>query len=138
MASKAFFDPIVLLRAAPLVSSTTALWFSVDQFTFLNNFLRPEHRDEANSLVPSYFKGFFPGGLARILLIYSISITTGAVNFRAKPNGAWRWYAAGTALAALHFAFVPKISKSTSSSGLRASIRLCTVEISIRIQDQCE
>ncbi|KAK6073401.1 hypothetical protein SCUP234_08740 [Seiridium cupressi] len=109
MASKAFFDPIVLLRAAPLVTSTSALWFSLDQYTFLNNFLRPEHHEKANELVPSYFKTFFPGGAAHIFLLYGISISTGAANFWGKPNGAWRWYAAGTALAATHFAFVPKI-----------------------------
>lgn len=110
MASRAFFDPITLLRAAPLVSSTAALCFSYDQYFFLNNFLRPEHRDEANSLVPSYFATFFMRGLPQLLMFYGVSIGAGAANVWGKPNGASRWFAAGTALAFAHFAFVPKIS----------------------------
>lgn len=110
MASGAFFDPITLLRAAPLVSSTAALCFSYDQYLFLNNFLRPEHRDEANSLVPSYFATFFMRGLPQLLMFYGVSIGAGAANIWGKPNGASRWFAAGTALAFAHFAFVPKIS----------------------------
>ncbi|KAK9779995.1 putative Integral membrane protein [Seiridium cardinale] len=78
----------------------------------------PEHDEKANELVPSYFKTFFPGGAARIFLLYGISISTGAANFQGQPNGAWRWYAAGTALAATHFAFVPKINVDAISTVL--------------------
>ncbi|KAH6648031.1 hypothetical protein BKA67DRAFT_649683 [Truncatella angustata] len=109
MASETFVDFTVLLRAAPLVSATSALWFSADQYTFLNNFLRPEHRNEAESVVPSYFKTFFPGGLTRILFLYGVSISTGTANFWARPNASWHWYAAGTAFAVAHFAFAPRI-----------------------------
>lgn len=123
MASRAFFDPVVLLRAAPLVSSTSTLWFSLDQYTFLNNFLDEEHREEANGLVPSYFKTFFPGGLARILLLYGVSISTGTANFWGRPNVARRWYVAGTVLAVAHFAFVPKISECLPDT--------CLVSISV-------
>ncbi|KAF3019693.1 hypothetical protein E8E14_006592 [Neopestalotiopsis sp. 37M] len=108
MASRAFFDPITLLRAAPLISSTAALTYSFDQWNFLANFLRPIHYDNFNTLVPPYFATFWPVGLAQILVLYGVTIGTGIANVR-QPNGAWQWYAAGTTLAFAHFAFVPKI-----------------------------
>ncbi|ETS74284.1 hypothetical protein PFICI_14150 [Pestalotiopsis fici W106-1] len=115
MASRAFFDPMTLLRAAPVISSTAALCYSFDQYNFLTNFLRPIHGDYFNESVPSYFASFFPAGLPQILLFYGISIGTGMANVSSQPNDAWRWYAAGTALAVGHFAFVPKIMWAVSA-----------------------
>jgi hypothetical protein len=111
MSSNQFVDPLTLLRVAPLVTSTAALLFSVDQYVFLDTFLAPQHRHKANEIVPSYFKAFFSKGIVTIFTLYPLSIATGIGNYHANPNGAWQWYAAGTALAAAHFAFVPIISK---------------------------
>ncbi|KAI1881122.1 hypothetical protein JX265_001362 [Neoarthrinium moseri] len=109
MASKAFFDPMVLFRVAPLVSSTFALRFSVDQYSFLNVLLAQEHREDAKHIIPSYFRIFFRNGIWHIGVLYGVSFGSGIANFFSKPNAAWRWYAAGTALTLAHMAFAPKI-----------------------------
>ncbi|KAI1820453.1 hypothetical protein F4861DRAFT_522936 [Xylaria intraflava] len=111
MASKLFFDPLVLLRLTPVVTSTMAMRFSHDQWLFLENFLEPEHREAANPIVPSYFKTFFMKGIWDIGILYTLTAATGISNFYAKPNRAWKWYAAGTALALFHMAFAPLIGK---------------------------
>jgi hypothetical protein len=113
MASQAFFDPLVLLRVAPVLTSTMAMRFSHDQWLFLDNFFAPEHREKANEIVPSYFKTFFMKGIWDIGTLYTLTTATGITNFYSRPNGAWKWYAAGTALAFLHMTFVPLISKSS-------------------------
>ncbi|KAI0133567.1 hypothetical protein BJ170DRAFT_678510 [Xylariales sp. AK1849] len=115
MAYQQFINPVALLRVMPLVASTCAFRFSVDQYFFLNSFLAPQHRQKANELVPSFFKVFFSWGVYTILILYSISIGTGVANFYGKPNDAWQWYAAGTALATAHFTFVPKIMWPTKA-----------------------
>ncbi|KAJ8126959.1 hypothetical protein O1611_g6679 [Lasiodiplodia mahajangana] len=107
MASKAFFDPLVLLRVAPVLTSTMAMRFSHDQWLFLENFLVPAHREKANDIVPSYFKTFFMKGIWEIGVLYTLTTATGISNIYSRPGGAWKWYAAGTALAFSHMAFVP-------------------------------
>lgn len=109
MASRAFFDPLVLLRVAPILTSTMAMRFSHDQWLFLDNFLVPEHRERANEIVPSYFKTFFVRGIWDIVILYTLTTATGVTNLASRPNGAWKWYAAGTALAVFHMAFAPFI-----------------------------
>lgn len=109
MASGKFVDPVTLLRAAPLITSTVSLVFSFDQHLFLDVFLAPHHREQADGLVSSYFKTLFPRGLAVIFTSYPLSIACGACNLYAAPQTAYPWFAAGTALALAHFAFVPKI-----------------------------
>ncbi|KAH8666718.1 hypothetical protein BX600DRAFT_279677 [Xylariales sp. PMI_506] len=109
MASGQFFDPLTLLRVAPLVASTYAIRFSVDQYMFLEPFTLAQHRREANDILPSYWNHQFPKGLASILFIYPVAIATGIANFYGRPNGAWQWYTAGSVLAMAHFPFVLKI-----------------------------
>lgn len=116
MASKSFFDPVVLLRVAPVLTSTMAMRFSHDQWLFLDNFLVPENRERANEMVPSYFRTFFMRGIWDIGILYTLTTATGVTNLTSRPNGAWKWYAAGTALAVFHMAFAPFISTSLLTS----------------------
>ncbi|KAI1110683.1 hypothetical protein F5Y14DRAFT_343760 [Nemania sp. NC0429] len=109
MASKAFFDPLLLLRVAPVLTSTMAMRFSHDQWLFLDNFLDSEHREKVNAIVPSYFKTFFMKGIWDIGILYTLTTATGFTNAASKSNGAWEWYAAGTTFALLHMTFVPFI-----------------------------
>ncbi|KAI0423128.1 hypothetical protein F5X98DRAFT_360212 [Xylaria grammica] len=109
MASRAFFDPLVFLRVAPVLTSTMALRFSHDQYFFLDNFLAPEHREKAKEIVPSYFTTFFMKGIWSIGVLYTLTPAAGITNFYSKPSGAWKWYAAGTAFTILHMAFVPAV-----------------------------
>lgn len=121
MASGAFFDPLVLLRVAPVLTSTMAMRFSHDQWFFLDNFSKvaPEHRQKVNEIIPSYFTTFFMRGIWDIGMFYTLTPATGFTNFYSRPNGAWKWYAAGTALAILHLAFAPLVSTSLSLRRLR-------------------
>ncbi|KAK8120144.1 hypothetical protein PG999_004264 [Apiospora kogelbergensis] len=116
MASGRFVDPKTLLGVAPLVTSTAAVMFSVDQYLFLDNFLAPQLRDRTNEIVPSYYKSFFRKGIWIIMTAYPLSIATGVANYyragqlsSSSHNGAGRWYAAGAALAFAHYAFIPSI-----------------------------
>ncbi|KAI0399503.1 hypothetical protein F4802DRAFT_602938 [Xylaria palmicola] len=108
MASRSFFDPLVLLRVAPVLTSTMAMRYAHDQWLFLDNLLAPPHRDKANEIVPSYFKTFFMRGIWDIGILYTLTMATGITNLSTRTAGAaWKWYAAGTALAVAHMAFVP-------------------------------
>lgn len=111
MASKQFFDPLTLLRVAPVVSSSAALWFSHDQYFFLNAFLRIEEHEKAGSVIPLYFRKFFPAALVPIFTLYGVSIGTGIGNAWARPatTPAHIWYACGAAFALAHFTFVPAV-----------------------------
>ncbi|RYP76512.1 hypothetical protein DL771_001746 [Monosporascus sp. 5C6A] len=108
MASRQFFDPLTLLRVAPVVSSSAALWFSHDQYFFLKVFLHIEEH-KAEPAIPAYFRKFFNGGLARLLPLYAITIGTGIANSYSRPAAAHLWYACGAAFALAHFTFVPAV-----------------------------
>jgi hypothetical protein len=109
MASKQFFDPMALLRVAPLVTSTVAMQYSVDQHLFLNNFLAIKQETKTEAVVHPYFRRFFIRGFVVLAPAYTLSIAVGFINFYLRPNDFKSWYACGTAFALAHFAFVPKI-----------------------------
>ncbi|RYP06877.1 hypothetical protein DL765_009333 [Monosporascus sp. GIB2] len=109
MASRQFFDPLTLLRVAPVVSSSAALWFSHDQYFFLKVFLRIEEHDKVKPVIPAYFRKFFNGGVVRLLPLYAITIGTGIANSYSRPAAAHLWYACGAAFALAHFTFVPAV-----------------------------
>lgn len=109
MASRQFLDPATLLRVAPLVTSTVALQFSVDQYLFLDNLRAVRVRGQpgaADRAIPSYFRAFFRKGLPLLLGTYSLTIAAGACNAFLLGGS---WYKGGTALALAHFAFVPAV-----------------------------
>jgi hypothetical protein len=115
MASGLIFDPHVLLRTAPLITSTCSLWYSLDQDFFLKNFLHPDHRTRSNEIVPSYFNVFFVPGTIRVLGLLAMTMTGGGYNILARRSGSGsstslRWYTAGTLLAASHLLFVPAVA----------------------------
>ncbi|KAJ1326889.1 hypothetical protein MN608_08337 [Microdochium nivale] len=119
MASGLFFDPTVLVRVAPLVTSTMAMRFSHDQYFMLRALLADGHRNRANDLVPSYFRTFFTAGIWDIATLFTFSTAAGLANVFGVSSGmlavgaaapsSRNWYIAGTALVVLHMAFVPKI-----------------------------
>ncbi|KAI1410728.1 hypothetical protein F5Y13DRAFT_167226 [Hypoxylon sp. FL1857] len=111
MASGAFFDPLTLLRVAPLVTSTASLVIANDSHIFLSSLVSlKKQRAQVNEIAPRYFEAFFWKGLPLIFGTFGLSIAFGLTNIYSKPYAASRgWYAAGTALGLLHFAFVPKI-----------------------------
>lgn len=115
MASRQFFDPLALLRVSPLLTSTCSLWFAWDQHFFLHIFNRPEHRAKSNELLPSYFRIFFRGGVTRVLVLLSLTMSASVANLYAKrpsleQRGSLGWYAAGASFAFAHLLFVPAIA----------------------------
>ena len=115
MASGLFFDPLVALRAAPLVSSTCTLLYAWDQHLFYSNFNRPETRLLTKPVVAPYFKVSFRRGLPQVLILITATTATAIANlYNSRPllntRGSTTWYRAAAALAASHLLFVPFIA----------------------------
>lgn len=115
MATRAFFDPVAALRAAPLLTSTCTLWWAMDEHFFLSIFNKPEIRSKSNELLPTYFKEFFEGGLNRTLALLALTISSTMATCSVNHGYHWankslRWYTAGMVLAAGHLAFVPAVA----------------------------
>ncbi|KAI2626969.1 hypothetical protein GGS26DRAFT_147062 [Hypomontagnella submonticulosa] len=111
MASGQFFDPLTLLRVAPLVTSTASLVIASDSHVFLSSLVSlKQQRQKVNEIAPRYFEAFFWKALPHIFISYGLSIAFGVTNSYSRPYAASRaWYVAGSVLALAHFAFVPKI-----------------------------
>ncbi|ORY13673.1 hypothetical protein BCR34DRAFT_599644 [Clohesyomyces aquaticus] len=150
MASGKFFDPHVLLRVSPLLTSTCSLWYAWDQHFFLSIFLSPTHLAQSNDILPSYFRVFFRGGVTRVLVLLSLTMATSAANIYSyahrgsshalREKGALAWYVAGAGFAAAHLLFVPAVaprivaisedkSKGNSTQDLRAWLRVNAVRM---------
>lgn len=115
MASRLFFDPLVALRAAPLVSSTCTLLFAWDQHLFLSNFNLPETRKQTGLIISPYFKSFFQRAIWQVLGFITVTASTSVLNlYTGRPllnaRGSASWYMAGATLSAGHLLFVPIIA----------------------------
>ena len=116
MASGLFFDPLKLLRIAPLLTSTSSLVYAWDEHFFLSGFAHLEHKEETNKILPSYFRRFFNQGIYIVVGLNTLTISTAVSNLltdrpvldRLQSS---RWYWAGLGLTACHFAFVPFIAE---------------------------
>lgn len=116
-----FIDP-TLLRLIPLVSSTIALQFAYDEYTFLSNFTQPAISSSptlsshAASVLPVWFKrwgGLWGHGVWVILICFPVTIISGLANYASLgPMPLMKypshllstrgWYAAGTLFATAH------------------------------------
>ncbi|CAD0092928.1 unnamed protein product [Aureobasidium mustum] len=115
MASRQFFDPVVLLRVAPLITSSATLSYCWAQNAFISIFTRPRNRDKSNALLPTYIEEWFYGYTGQLIAAYTTTILTAGVNcyYRRQPFAASdsaKWYAAGAVFSAAHFAFVPAVA----------------------------
>ncbi|KAL1877332.1 hypothetical protein VTK73DRAFT_8785 [Phialemonium thermophilum] len=117
MASGRVFDPLVLLRVAPVISSSFSLWHCVSQHLFLNNLIVPEHRNKGNDILPSYWRTFFQPGLGVIFSLYGLSAGFALANLYSanSPGAVSRWYKFGVLFTAAHFTFVPAVAKVIKS-----------------------
>lgn len=120
MASRKLFDPLVILRTAPLITSTCSLWFAWDQHFFLKLFLQPEHREQSRKILPSYFEAFFRRGVISVLSLLTLTISTTIANLYIERSAlqsrhSFRWYIAGAALTTSHLLFVPFIAPTVQS-----------------------
>lgn len=111
MASGLFFDPRKLLVVTPLVTSTAAFWFAVDQCVFLRLFQEPIHIEKSKPILPTYFDKFLPKALAMLFCLNGISAGTAIANLLTRERGvADRWYWSGLFFSIAHFAFVPAVA----------------------------
>ncbi|KXH33022.1 hypothetical protein CSIM01_05157 [Colletotrichum simmondsii] len=116
MASGQFFDPLVALRVAPLVSSTCTLLFAWDQHFFLSLFNdTSELRKKSAPMLKPYFNTFFSRGVFFVLGFIAVSTSTGIANLYTQPaalrsQGTYWWYAAGAAMSAGHLLYVPAVA----------------------------
>lgn len=116
MASRAFFDPLTLLRLAPIISSTASLALAWDQHWMLRIFTLPELERDSAQYLPKWFSAFFRAGLPSMLAFLSVTVATATVNLCTteslllKQRGSYYWYVAGAALAAGHLLFVPAVA----------------------------
>ncbi|KAK4129669.1 hypothetical protein N657DRAFT_562651 [Parathielavia appendiculata] len=115
MASRRFLDPIVLLRAAPLVSSTCTLLYARDQDFFLGLLNRGTPREHSGRLLPAYFGAFFQRGVVFVVACIAATTWTSIGNlFVRRPalhaKQSFWWYAAGAVFSASHLLFVPLVA----------------------------
>lgn len=115
MASGLFFDPLKLLRVAPLLTTTSALLYAWDEHWYLSGFLLSEHKPETETILPSYFRRFFEQGVFIVAGLNTLTVSTSIANLlidrpvldRLRSS---RWYWAGLGFTVCHFLFVPLIA----------------------------
>lgn len=119
MASKLFFDPLVALRAGPLVSSTCTLLFAYEQHFFLSLLNRPQIRHHSKRFLPAYFTIFFQEGVAQVFGFLGITAATSLANLywhesgsssTLGESGSYWCYAAAAGLAASHLLYTPLVA----------------------------
>jgi hypothetical protein len=115
MASGQFFDPVLVLRVAPLITSSATLSYCWAQNVFISIFTRPRNREKSNALLPTYIEDWFYGYTGRLIATYTTTILTAGANLyyhrqALAVSGSAKWYAAGAIFGAAHFAFVPAVA----------------------------
>ncbi|KAK3304891.1 uncharacterized protein B0T15DRAFT_255249 [Chaetomium strumarium] len=115
MASRQIFDPIVALRAAPLVSATCTLLYAFDQDFFLGLFNLPENRARSRALLPSYYRPFFRRGVGFVVGCLAVTTWASIGNLYARrpalhARQSFWWYVAGAALSSSHLLFIPAVA----------------------------
>ncbi|KEQ69826.1 hypothetical protein M436DRAFT_55490 [Aureobasidium namibiae CBS 147.97] len=115
MASGQVFDPVVLLRIAPLITCSATLSYCWAQNVFISIFTRSRNREKSNTLLPTYIEDWFHGYTGQLIASYTTTILTASANLcyhrriLNAPDSA-KWYAAGAFFGAAHFAFVPAVA----------------------------
>ncbi|KAJ9490500.1 hypothetical protein VN97_g2764 [Penicillium thymicola] len=102
MASGLFFDPLKLLRAAPLLTTTSALLYAWGEHWYLSGLLRSEHKSETETILPSYFRRFFEQGIFIVAGLNTITVSSSVANLlidrpvavpSAQHQETWCWCA---------------------------------------------
>lgn len=117
MASGFFFDPVVALRVAPLVSSTCTLLYGFDQSFFLNGLNSPYTRKASKDVVRPYFQWFWSSGTPFVVSLIAASFWGGIGNLLVRrssleASGSFRWYTIGLVCSLSHLLFVPLVAPS--------------------------
>ena len=115
MASGQDSDPVILLRVAPLITSSASLSYCWAQNVFISIFTRSRNREKSNALLPTYVEDWVYGYTGQLVATYTTTILTASANlyYHRRVLGASdsaKWYAAGALFGAAHFAFVPAVA----------------------------
>lgn len=117
MASRLIFDPLVVLRTAPLVSATCTLLYARDQHFFLSGLNQPDTRKHSAPLLSGYFRYTFRHGVVLVVAAVGFTFGTSVANLYTHSaslhtsRSHW-WYAAGAGFSLGHLLFVPAIAPS--------------------------
>ena len=108
MASGLLFDPLKLLRLAPLITSTATLMYAHDQHLFFNAWTHESYRKEANAFLPRWFNICVHRAIIIIFTVYPATmILAGANIYLGDPANqqATKFYYGGLAFTFGHFLF---------------------------------
>lgn len=120
MASRLFFDPLVIVRVAPLITATCTLVFGNVQHFFLSTLNLPENKKPSRALPPSYWDGFFRRGVKTAVALLLVTIGSSIANIYIEPASlkareSYAMYVTGAVLSVAHFIFAPIILPSGMS-----------------------
>lgn len=101
----------VLLRLAPLVTSSMSLWYCVDQYTFFRAFTVPSNREKGSAILPGYWNAIFTPAVGAIFALYSATIAGAWANrYWGGSQDLDGWYNLGILFSVGHFLFVPLVA----------------------------
>ena len=112
MASGLFFDPLRLLRIAPLIGSTGSLVHAIAELSNNSAFVDPRIRKQSDAILPTWYNTVFRREVIVVILLNSISTTTAIANIITDkhPGLHTTLYYLGLATAIGHMLFVPKVA----------------------------
>ncbi|DAA73057.1 TPA_exp: putative Integral membrane protein [Trichophyton benhamiae CBS 112371] len=123
MASGMLFDPMRLLRLAPLISSTGSVMYSTCELIMNSAFLHPTIRREADVVLPRWFNTVFQSGVAVVVGLITITSSTSIANIYLSYNNdlsitegimalpfSAKMYALGVTCALGHLTFIPWVA----------------------------
>ncbi|EAS34200.1 uncharacterized protein CIMG_05224 [Coccidioides immitis RS] len=115
MASGVFFDPMRLLRVAPLIGSTGTLVYATAELVYNSTFLHPSVRKQSDEILPKWWKVLFHRSVWVVLALNMTTSTATIANlvFDYKfsiPTFSTKLYCAGLAAAVGHLFFVPWVA----------------------------
>ena len=111
MASGIIFDPYVLLRLAPALTSTATLIFGHDHDLLMQPFLDESARDKSNAVLPHWIKPYMARAVYFVFTVYPLTASLAIANALTRnPSNetATTWYWAGLAFTLGHFAFAKR------------------------------
>ncbi|KAI0636745.1 putative integral membrane protein [Trametes polyzona] len=112
MASGLIFDPIRLLRAVPLVSSTASLIYATTELIVNGAFLLPEIRAGSDKVLPRWYHHVFNRAIFIVVGLNLTTVTTTITCLWLDRGKSTRspFYWAGLAGAIGHMVFIPWVA----------------------------
>lgn len=110
---------LILLRLAPLLTSTTTLMYAFDHHLFFSAFLAPHLHSQSTTYLPKWLQVFTVPAKWVIFLGYPTTLTLALTNYfsitssqsssslRLTSSSAGIWYLCGAAGTVAHFFFAP-------------------------------